>query len=50
MAGLLKGNARQPRVGKKAQTKSLDVEEQGSAVSIVPSKKSKVMLYVYTDP
>lgn len=50
LAGLLKGNARQPRVGKKAQTKSLDVEEQGSAVSIVPSKKSKVMLYVYTDP
>lgn len=50
MAGLLKGNARQPRVGKKAQTKSLDVEEQWSAVSIVPSKKSKVMLYVCTDP
>lgn len=35
------GNARQPRVGKKAQTKSLDVEEQWSAVSIVPSKRAK---------
>lgn len=50
LAGLLKGNARQPGVGKKAQTKRLHVEEQWSAVSIVPSKKSKVMLYVYTDP
>ena len=50
LAGLLKGNARQPGVGKKAQTKRLHVQEQWSAVSIVHSKKSEVMLYVYTEP
>lgn len=40
----------QPGVGKRAQTKRLDVEEPWSAVSPIPSKRHKVMLFVYSDP
>lgn len=35
---------------KRAQTKGLDVEEQWSAVSPVPSERSRVMLFVFSDP